>query len=265
MTWKHHVKSLSTLLKLEPQLATADERTLTLYLPVRAEGFEARHYDLLIEHVVDDYRRDLDEEVRPVLDAEVQRVHTHLNVVRPAGCPALVAFSNAGRGLLSLIRLPEQVEPRVEVGPPLLTPLELLVKHHPPTLVVVVDKKEARIFASVLGEVVEVDHLEGQDVKRNRAGGTSAPSNQRKADNRAKANLKQVADALDRELARGEFAGILVAGPEEARAQLIHELPKSSAAMIAGTLKVTLDNTPGRLAAEIGEQVVRAGRVSSAT
>jgi release factor family 10 len=264
MTWKHHVKGLNALLKLEPQLASADERTLTLYLPVRAEGFEAKHYDLLIEHVVDDYRRDLDERLRPVLDAEVQRVHTHLNLVRPAGCPALVVFSNEGQGLLSLIRLPESVDPRVEVGPPLLAPLELLVMHHPPALVVVLDKQEARIFASVLGEVGQLDHFEGQEVKHTRAGGTSAASNQRRADNRARANLKHVVDALDREVTRGEFTRILVAGPEEARSQFMRELPKSLGEKVAGTLRVTLDNTPGRLATEIREQIARAGRVSSA-
>ena len=38
MTWKLHVKSLNTLLKVEPQLQAADERTLSLYMPVRAEA-----------------------------------------------------------------------------------------------------------------------------------------------------------------------------------------------------------------------------------
>jgi hypothetical protein len=257
MTWKLHVKSLNTLLMLEPQLETEDARTLSLYLPVRTEGFEAKHYDLLIEHSVDDYRRDLDAPLRPILDAEVQRVHMHLNVVRPAGCPALVVFSNSNIGLLSLIRLPEAIEPRVEVGPPLLAPLELLVKHHPPALVVVLDKKEARIFGSVLGEVVQLDHYSGQDVKHIRAGGPSAPSNQRRADNRAKANLKHVVEVLEREIARGEFTRVFVAGPDEARSQFMRELPRSVSDKVAGTLSATLDSTPGRLAVDIRDEVLR--------
>jgi hypothetical protein len=264
MTWKHHVKSLDTLLKLEPRLERAGANTLTLYLPVRAEGFDASHYDLVLNHVARDYRRDLDEDQRPHLDAEMQRVRTHLNVVRPAGCPALAAFSSSALDLLMLMRLPESTEARVEIGPPLLAPLELMLSHHPPALVAVLDKKEARIFGSVLGEVVQLDHFEGQDVKHIRAGGSSAPGNQRKADNRAKANLKHVVDALEREVSRGAFARIFVAGPEEARSQFMHELPKSLAGRVAGTLKVTLDNTPGRLAAEIREQMVRLGKVSSA-
>lgn len=264
MTWKHHVKSLGALLRLEPQLETADERTLSLYLPVRAEGFDAAHYELLLNHVAGDYRKDAGEDARPLVDAEMQRVRTHLNLVRPAGCPALVTLSNRAQGLLTLIRLPESVEARVEVGPPLLAPLELLLLHHPPAIVVVLDKQEARTFASVLGEVVQLEHFEGQDVKHTRAGGTSASSNQRRADNRARANLKRVVTALERELSRGAFERFFVAGPDEARSQFMHELPKSLGGKVAGTLKVTLDTTVGRLGAEIREQMVRVGKVSSA-
>ena len=61
MTIKLHVKGFSTLLKLEPQLQTTDERTLSLYLPVRAEGFDAAHYDLLLNHLAADHKTKLDE------------------------------------------------------------------------------------------------------------------------------------------------------------------------------------------------------------
>jgi hypothetical protein len=258
MMWKLHVKSLNTLLELEPMLETADERTLSLYLPVRAEGFDAAHYDVLLRHVATDYRRDLDEKQRPILDAELQRLQTHLKVVRPAGCPGLVAFSNAPIGLLTMIRLPEGVEARVEVGPPLLSPLELILLHHPPALVVVMDKEKARIFASVLGEVVQLDHFTGVEVKHIRAGGTSGPSNQRRADNRAKANLKHVVELLEREVARGYFTRIFAAGPDEARSQFMHALPKQLAEKFAGTISATIESSPGKLAAEIREQVAQA-------
>lgn len=264
MTWKHHVKSLNTLLKLEPRLELADERSLSLYLPVRAEGFDARHYDLLLDHVSQPYRKKLEEEQLPVFDAELLRLRTHLNLLRPAGCPALVAFSNEPNRLLTLIRLPESVETRVELGPPLLTPVELMLKHYPPAIVVVVDKREARTFASVLGEVVALEHVTGQEVRHSKAGGTSAPSNQRKADNRMRANVKRVVDILEREVTRGNFSRIFVAGPEEPRAELMHELPKQLATQVAGTVSASLDMPPGKLLETIREQMPRVGRVASA-
>jgi hypothetical protein len=264
MTWKLHVKSLYTLLKIEPELETADERTLTVYLPIRAEGFDATQYDILLKHLSDQHARRLDEDQRAVMRSELTRLRTHLNLVRPAGGPAIVAFANEPKRLLRLIRLPESIEERLEVGPPLLAPLELMLDHYPPALIAVVDKTEARIFASVLGEVVALEHIEGQEVKHTRAGGTSAPSNQRRADNRTKANLKHVVEILDREMRRGEFARVFVAGPEEARAELIHDMPKQLARSVAGAISATLDNTPGRLQVDIREQMTRVGRVSPA-
>jgi hypothetical protein len=264
MTWKLHVKSLNTLLKLEPQLQSADERTLSVYLPVRAEGFDAGHYDLLLNHAAQPYRQKLEEDQRRLFDAELLRVRTHLKVVRPAGCPALVVFANVATGLLTLIRLPETIEARVELGPPLLAPLELMLTHFPPAIAVVVAKREARTYASVLGEVIALEHMTGQDVRHSRAGGTSASSNQRKADNRTRANLKRVVEILDREVARGDFGRIFVAGPDEARAELLHELPKSMSGLVAGTISASLETPPGRLLEDIREQIARVARVSPA-
>ena len=264
MTWKLHVKSLDTLLKLEPQLNMADERTLSLYLPVRSEGFDAAHNDLLLNHLSKPYRDKLQDEQRPLFDAELLRLRTQLKLVRPAGCPGMVAFANEPLRLLSLIRLPVSVEARVELGLPLLAPLELILKQYPPAIVVVVDKRESRTYASVLGEVVALEHVTGQDVRHTKAGGTSAPSNQRKADNRARANLKRVAGILDREIARGSFARIFIAGPDEARAELMHELPKALVREVAGTISASLDTPPGKLLADIREQMTRMGHVPSA-
>ena len=259
MTWKLHVQGLSTLLKLEPQLEKADERTLSVYLPIRAEGFDAARYDILLKHTATDYARDLDEKLRPLLDSELSRLHTHLNLVRPAGGPGLVAFSNQGVDLMTLIRLPETVEPRIEVGAILLAPLELLLKHHPPTLIVVVDKTEARIFASVLAEVVQLDSLTGVPVRHVKSGGNSAPGQQRRADNRTRANLKKVIEVLGREVRRGEFTRIVVAGPEEARSEFLRELPKPLAALYAGSISASLDMSAGRLTGEIRDQLMRGG------
>ena len=128
MTIKLHTKPLITLLKLQPQLETADERTLSLYLPVRAEGFDAAHYDLLLNHLAAEYKGRLDEKQAKVLQSELARLRTHLKLVRPAGGPGIAAFSNESLGLQSLIRLPESVPPRIEVGRPLLEPLELMLR-----------------------------------------------------------------------------------------------------------------------------------------
>jgi release factor family 10 len=262
MTEKLHVKALNTLLKLEPQLGASDERTLSVYLPVRAEGFEAKHYDVLLEHLVHEYRHKLDEHQKAALDNELPRFRTHLNLARPAGCPALAAFSNEALGLLNVIRLPENVEGRIEIGPPLLTPLELMLRKYPPALVAVVDKEDGRLFASILGEVISLAEMTGQEVRHSRAGGTSAPSNQRKADNRARANLRQVAAAIDATVKRDQFTRLYVAGPQEARAALVRELPKPVASLVAGTISASLDVSPGKLLTDVRDHMLALNRAS---
>jgi hypothetical protein len=256
MTYKLHDKNRWTLLAVEPQLAAAGDRTLSLYLPVRAEGFESEYYKLLLNHLTARYEGRLDKKDEALLRSELGRLRTHLDLVRPAGVPAIAAFSREPARLLTLIRLPESVEARLEIGPPLLEPLELILRRHPPALVVVVDKEEARIFASVLGEVVPLEHLTGQEVRHSR-GGTSAASNQRKADNRTRANLKRAVEAVEKRVEAGGFERLLVAGPEEARAGLVRALPKALAALVGGHLSASPETPPGRLMEEIREQISR--------
>jgi hypothetical protein len=259
MTYKLHTKSFDTLLRLEPQLRVADDRTLSVYLPVRAEGFEASHYDLLLNRLAAEHHHRLTEKERVLMEHELERVRTHLKVVRPAGIPGIAAFSNESVGLLALIRLPDSIEPRIEVGQLLLEPLELMMQRFQPALVVVVDKREARTFAAILGEVIPLAHVKGQDVRHSKAGGTSASSNQRKADNRTRANLKKVVEVIDKEVRTDEFNRIFVAGPEEARTELVHELPKHLAGLVAGHLSASLETPPGKLMGEIRDQVARLG------
>ncbi len=232
MTDKLHVKELNTLLKLEPELGTSDERTLSVYMPVRAEGFDVRHYDVILEHAAGPYRRKLDDDQKKVLDSELPRFRTRLHLMRPAGCPAIASFSNEAISLMHFIRLPESVDARIEVGPPMLT-------------------------------VIPLAEMNGQEVRHTRAGGTSAPSNQRKADNTARANLKQVAASIEAEVKRDGFTRLYVAGPDEARAALIRLLPKAIASLVSGTISASLDTPGGRLLADVRDQMMTVNRSSA--
>jgi hypothetical protein len=257
VTYKLHATHLGALFAIEPGLKAASSETLSLYLPVRKQGFDARPYEILLKQAEERYRPRLDKNQRKILDSELPRLRDHLNLIRPAGCPGVAMFGEEGVALLTLIRLPESVEPRIAIGPPLLAPFELLLRRHPPSLIVVVGKEEARTFAAVLGEVIALGHLEGQDVRHIKSGGTSAPSNQRKADNRARANLKKVVELVENEVRRGYMSRIFLAGPEEARAMLLREMPRPLASIVAGTLSGAVELPPGDLLVEIREQIVR--------
>lgn len=246
---------ISTLFSIAPNLRTASSRALSLYLPIRAEGFDALEIELTLNHLAARYHERLGQAERHVLDSELARMRTHLNIVRPAGFPAVAGFADAGAGLLTLIRLPETVEARLEVGPLLLAPVERLLARYPPALVLVADKEEARSFAAVLGELVPLQHLTGNQVKHSRVGGTSASSNQRKADNIARANLLTVIRLVDEEIRRGDFTKLFLGGPPEALSELERLLPPHLASMVAGHVSASLAMTPGELLRDLRRQL----------
>src|SRR5260370_8091219 len=100
----------------------------------------------------------------------------------------MAAFADEPKGLLRLIRLPEETEERLEVDPPLLAPLELLLRKHPPSLIVIAHKEQAQTFASILDEVIPQHHIDGVNVKHIKPAGTKNPQLQRLQENRVTPN-----------------------------------------------------------------------------
>jgi len=225
-----------------------------VYLPARAEGFDLRHYDIEFGQLRRRYEDRLDKEDRKVMERELLRLREHLEVVKPAGCPALAGFGDEPVGLLELVKLPLETEARLEVGPLLLAPIERQLERFPPALIAVVDKEHAKLFAAVLDDIHPLEQVRGVEVKRNKAGGSSAPSNQRKADNRTKANLERVIDVIGHEVRSGAYRRIFVAGPEEARAELERLMPPPLKRLLAGHLSAEIASP--RLQHELREQLV---------
>jgi hypothetical protein len=247
---------LRPLYTFAPKLRRASDRALSVYLPARAGGFDLRHYDIELGQLRRRYKERLDKEEREVMERELARLREHLEVVRPAGCPALAGFGDEPVGLLELVKLPMEAESRLEVGPLLLAPIERQLERFPPALIAVVDKEHAKLFAAVLDDVYPLEQVHGVEVKHTKAGGTSASSNQRKADNRTKANLERVIDVIGHEVQSGAYKRIFVAGPEEARAELERLMPPPLKRLLARHLSASIDSH--QLQHELREQLVLA-------
>jgi hypothetical protein len=246
---------IPSLLAFVPSLRRASGRTLSLYFPVRFEGYDARFYDRMFREMAQKHRHRLSDKDNAVLDRELPLVRAHLSVLRPAGCPAMAAFADEPKGVLEVIRLPEETEERLEIGPLLLAPMELLLRKHPPALVIVVDKERVDTFASVLDEVVPLAQSKGLQVKNIRSGGTKERALQRRADNRAKANLEQVVLLVEREMRAVPYRRLFLAGPDEARAELAELLPTPLKKLVAGHLSASFDYKVGELQAQLRKQI----------
>jgi hypothetical protein len=247
---------LQALFVLAPRLRRASSRAVSIYLPARSEGYDARFYDIEFRDLLHRYKDRLSPKDRELMEYELRRLRNHVAAVRPAGVPGFAGFADEPRGVLELVRLRDEVEERLEVGELLVAPILRQFERYPPALIAVVDKEHAKTFGSILDDIIPLEHVDGTQVRHTRAGGTSASSNQRKADNRTKANLEIAIKTVEREMASGAYMHLYIAGPEEARATFERMLPERLKKALAGHLSASLDST--LLKRELREKVVAA-------
>jgi release factor family 10 len=247
---------LLAIFVLAPRLRRASGRALSVYLPARSEGYDARFYDIEFRDLLHRYKDRVTAKDAELMEYEMRRLRHHIAVVRPAGCSAFAGFADEPHGVLELVKLRDETDERLEVGELLLAPILRQLERYPPALVAVVDKEHAKTFGAILDAIVPLGEVNGAEVRHSRAGGTSAPSNQRKADNRAKANLEQAAKTVEREMASGAYMHLYVAGPDEARATFERMLPERLKKSIAGHLSASLDSS--ELKRELREKVAAA-------
>jgi release factor family 10 len=233
---------LLALFALAPELRLTSNRAVSVYLPARSEGYDSRFYDIEFRDLEHHYRHRLSERDSALMEHELRRLRQSLSVVKPAGCPAFAGFADEPAGLLELIRLRAPVEKRLEVGDLLIAPILRQLEQFPPALIAVVDKEHGKTFGAILDALIPLKEVDGLEVRHSRAGGTSAPSNQRKAENRAKANLENVAKVVQREMASGAYMNIYIGGPEEARAQFERMLPEALKKSVARQFSVLIDS-----------------------
>ena len=244
---------LLALFVLAPRLRSASNRALSIYLPARSGGYDPRFYDIEFRDLLHRYRDRVSAKDLELMEYEMRRLRHHVAVVRPAGCPAFAGFADEPHGVLELIKLRDEVDERLEVGELLLAPILRQLEHYPPALIAVVDKEHAKTFGAILDEIIPLQHVNGTEVRHTRAGGTSASSNQRKADNRAKANLENAVKTVEREMATGAYMHLYIAGPDEARTTFERMLPERLKKALAGHLSASLDSS--ELKHELREKV----------
>lgn len=232
----------NALVALAPELRRASSRALSIYVPARSEGYDARFYDIEFRDLEHRHRERLGERDRALMEHELRRLRQHLAVVRPAACAAFAGFADETAGLLRLVKLHAPTEKRLEVGDLLIAPILRQLEQFPAALIAVVDKEHAKTFGVILDEIISLQEVDGIAVRHTRAGGTSAPSNQRKADNRAKANLANAVRIVEREMASGAYLNLYIGGPEEARGQFERMLPEPLKKKVARQMSVLVDS-----------------------
>jgi peptide chain release factor subunit 1 len=137
----------------------------------------------------------------------------------------LAAFSCSGAGLWEAVTLSRPLRDRAVLAPrPYLLPLESMVELSETFCTVIVDRARARIFLSRLGEIEERSGILDEVPGRHDQGGWSQARLQRHIEDHVQRHLKRVAEALLRLQRARPFDHLVLAGPEEAVAELEREL-----------------------------------------
>ena len=82
------------LFVLAPRLRRASNRAVSIYLPARAEGYDARFYDIEFRDLMHRYLNRLSGKDQELMEYELRRLRHHVAMVRPAGCPAFAGFAD---------------------------------------------------------------------------------------------------------------------------------------------------------------------------
>src|SRR5207249_1590633 len=152
---------LFALFVLAPRLRRASNRAVSIYLPARAEGYDARFYDIEFRDLLHRYQHRLTAKDGELMEYEMRRLRHHVAVVRPAGCPAFAGFADEPHGVLELINLRDETDERLEVGELLLAPALRQLEHYPPSLIAVVDKEHAKTFGAILDDIIPLQQVNG--------------------------------------------------------------------------------------------------------
>jgi peptide chain release factor subunit 1 len=236
------------------QWETAGLPVTTLYLDVDGRrhprrGDYLRRGEDLARQACDEVDRS-DRRVFGSVCRDVQRITGYLTdrFDRKGPVRGLALFSCSGAGLWEAVPVPQSVRDRIVVGDrPHLLPLEAVVEMAETFCTTIVDREKARIFLSSLGEIEEVSKILDDVPGQHDQGGWAQARHRRHIEDHVQRHMKHVADLLLRLHQRRGFDRLILAGPEEAVAELERELHDYVRRTIVGRTTLSMSSSTDRV------------------
>jgi peptide chain release factor subunit 1 len=242
---------MESAMERTPQLAEllaldAGDLVLSVYLNLSPDRQIGRTYQVAFEDLVRELAADLEPAARAALDREAARVRVLLDE-GPRG-RGLAVFSSTPRGLWQVWSLPVVVAEGVYLGRrPYLRPLLDVLDEYERYAVALVDKEKARLFVVELGEIEEQEQVYDVVPGKHDQGGWSQANYQRHHEAHVYWHLKRVADELIHLERRRPFERLVLAGPEEATAELERILPRHLRAKLVRRIPAELFATEAEI------------------
>ena len=216
----------------------SDEGVLSVYLdldPALAlrEGYEAILMDLWKPL----HSRDCDDWTRSRLEYEIAGVTEEVRSWKEAPGRAVVVFFSGPGGLRTILPLQFAIRSMARFEPrPVLGPLIAGLEEHERYCVVIFAKDQARIITVFLGEVEEEQTVHSDVIGRSAVGGWAQARYARHREHQLHEHARRTVEhlwAIDRSR---PIHALVLAGPDEALAELHRMLPKALARIVVATM-----------------------------
>ncbi|HSN73507.1 MAG TPA: Vms1/Ankzf1 family peptidyl-tRNA hydrolase [Anaerolineae bacterium] len=218
--------------------------TLSLYLDVDPRHRTTDEYRLALRHLLTAVDGQASKE-------DCARVERYIEKEYDRQSRSLVCFSCAAEDFWHAIPLAAPVEDMVFAGlRPYVKPLSDILDTYTRYGVVLLDREGGHLFMFHLGTLEGVSGVAGEDIKRHKQGGWAAARFQRREDEAAYRNLKEVVEMTSEFVRSGDVRRLILGGTDETVAQFAAMLPKGVQQLVVGAINADVTAGP----AEVGEK-----------
>jgi peptide chain release factor subunit 1 len=166
-------------------------------------------------------------------------------------------FASAPKSFLEFYRVGAEVEPIVVWdSSPFLLPLARLKEDYEDYGLLLLDSQEARLFLVRSGILEEKDRIKIDLMNKHKKGGWSQMRFNRLRKGAIKSFLSEVIDDLNALEDLSKMQGLVVAGPGEAKHQLVEMMPPALNDMVLGTVDLHMETPAGDLV-KLGDEISR--------
>ena len=234
-----------------------DERDiyLSLYLPFGGKGREGLNESYISKRALA-IEKALPRDLRDVFRKTMERVGQITGMAPMKGERGRIILASGEIGFLHVYRLAVEVEQRMVLDTsPFLLPLAELMDDYEDYALVMLDSRRAKLF-SIRTDIPQERSVESIDLmNRHKKGGMSQMRFNRLRRGAVEHFLKEVVLDLEERFKGGEWRGIVLAGPGEAKKQLLEMLPRHLSEKVLGTIDISFE-------APLGEMLIRADNIA---
>jgi peptide chain release factor subunit 1 len=166
-----------------------------------------------------------------------------------------IVFASAAASLLHVYRIGiEPVRTMVLDTSPFLLPLAKMRDDYMDYGVLLLDSKEARLFCVRSDVPEEMNHLSTDLMNKHKKGGWSQMRFNRLRKGAIKSFLSEVVEDVQESCIHHKTRGLVIAGPGDAKNQLVEMLPSEMKKKVLGIVDLSID-TPEKNIVEVGDEI----------